>query len=526
MTININFLNSNIEWHARDSGTQIFSIIGYGENLPVADVPENTDQIKVIVKDPILNIEETSSILSWPTYNTKFDYIFKDPNSNCRFILKGLTLQGNALSSNVRESINSYIPLNHIDDFITVSGDINVKCAIVDPVTYQIWEETGGVFPEDLSSFLYEISELAVYDVDVDSISVELGCSESDSNDPKVQHYFQMDHIESFEDIRICYDHTQSIEESYLIANSNVEIEDLSYLQESSTIPIIGIKCIGIGGGLDAAITQENSPHYRLQNGNLFAGWFSVGMIPEAGYGGPGGLTSFEIPIQGTDFYLEVAQSYPGELLSIVLAVKNGCVGGNSAYNIDCSANNKPSECANVLNYDVGDVVFPDDPTDGYFRIGWQKSNCSSHATANCYSGLCSEVQTVSSMPSGLIFLAFWVDPLFEQLSFRMNNTTLTYNIPIDSSSNENPKLIFGKHSNYQNPSITPPPTPTPTQTHTETPTETPDGFPPTSYFAGWVIYNNANMIITQYLDWLYNSGKIKYLRNTACWPNPGITLE
>lgn len=513
MTTIINFSHSNIEWHARNSQTQIFSIIGYGDKLPVSQVPPNTDQIKVIVKNDLLDIEETSSILSWPAENSKFDYIFKHPDNNCRFVIKGLVLQGNAASTNARDSIGSYLPLNSIDDYVTISGDINIECAIVDPITYEIWEETGGVFPQDFSPLLLNLTELAVYDMDEDIISISLGCNSPDPGLPKIKAYFPMGHIEDIGSIRIIFDYSDGDGECYLVVANNTNID-------YNTFNIPTSKSIGIGNGISVNIPEEQKNYYRLQNGNLFAGWFSVGVTP-SGYLGPGGLTSFEIPIQGTDFYLEVAQSVPGELLSIVLAVKNGCSGGDSAYNIDCSSSSPPQECTNIynvkqLNYNVGDVVFPDDPTDGYFRIGWQSSMCSSIRSANCYSGPCSYVQNIS-MPTGLIFLAFWIDPFFEQISFRMNEELLTYNISINSLYNENPKLIFGKHSNYENPMISP-------SDNISTPPPLP--IPPCSYFANWIIYNNANMITTYYLDWLYNSGTPRYINNTQCWPNPGTVLE
>lgn len=188
----------------------------------------------------------------------------------------------------------------------------------------------------------------------------------------------------------------------------------------------IQFSSVPTAGQYSVAISDADKDYYRLQNGNTVFMWMDV---PITYPGGPG---SFHLLVEGTDFYIEYSNGTSGGPDVFVLAVKNGCSGGTSGW---WETLQDPeyafftySGCQNFWQ-GGGYGIFPDDPTVGYTRLGWQLSSCvnSTTSTTNafpqCYEGDCTHIEndpcgwTASLHPlepregiNGILF-AFYADP-------------------------------------------------------------------------------------------------------------------
>jgi hypothetical protein len=109
-----------------------------------------------------------------PDLSAKFDYIFFNTSTGDSFIVKNVGLKGNKLSLHSRVDG----ALNKIDDYVSFSGDLQINCAIVNPMvdSYQYWnDEQYGKFSETTMNIL-SINNWPVYDLDVNQINIQLGC--------------------------------------------------------------------------------------------------------------------------------------------------------------------------------------------------------------------------------------------------------------------------------------------------------------------------------------------------------------
>jgi hypothetical protein len=114
----------------------------------------------------------------------KFDYVFIDTSTGDLFIVKNVTLQG-------QNSIYHKRPdggLNHIEDYVNFSGDLQVSCAIPLDISYEYWGEMQyGKFTDtsilSINSTLqtnpvsgFTNFPMPVYDLDIDNINIQPDC--------------------------------------------------------------------------------------------------------------------------------------------------------------------------------------------------------------------------------------------------------------------------------------------------------------------------------------------------------------
>lgn len=110
----------------------------------------------------------------------KFDYAIVNSLNNDVYIIKNINLQGSKTSFHTRNDSG----LNPVDDYINISGDIQVNCAIVLPISYDYWyiDQYGKFNDSSIEQLLsYDWSNdgynfIGIYDTNTDNLTIQLDC--------------------------------------------------------------------------------------------------------------------------------------------------------------------------------------------------------------------------------------------------------------------------------------------------------------------------------------------------------------